>query len=137
MKAFLQRVQFSIRHQAFHGPDLMTVRLHCKKRAGFDWLAIQQHRAGAATGGVAAYVGSGEFQTLANEVDQQSSGLYVALAVHAVHLYLYVVSIRHRFLLNQPAPPRASTLSWSVPEPCRACSPPERADPKSAAMLPR
>jgi hypothetical protein len=57
--------------QPLHGGDLVPAGLGGEHRAGLDRLAVEQHRAGAAGGGVAADVGRGEVGHVAQEVHEQ------------------------------------------------------------------
>ena len=54
-------------------------------RAGLHRLAVDEHRAGAARGGVAADVGAGEPKLLPEEVDEQRSRFHVGVLRRAVH----------------------------------------------------
>ena len=61
--------------QALDGPDLTPIGLDGEEGAGLDRAVVQQHDAGAAAGGVTADVSAGQPDDLADEVDQQQTGL--------------------------------------------------------------
>ena len=61
-----------------------AVGLHREPRARFDRDAVDEHRAGAALAGVAADLGAGEAERLAQEVHEQQPRLDVALIGAAV-----------------------------------------------------
>src|SRR2546426_5168853 len=77
---FLDGVQLAVLLQAFHRGDLRALGLDREDGAGLHGLAIEQHRAGAAVGGVAADVRAGQAQVLAEQVDEKQS----RLDLHAV-----------------------------------------------------
>ena len=79
-EAVLDRVELAVLLQALDGRDLAAVGLHGEHGAGLHGHAVEQHRAGAAVGGVAADVGAGEAQVLAEQVDQQQARLDLRLA---------------------------------------------------------
>jgi Rrf2 family protein len=60
--------------QALDCGYLVTVGLGRQDRAGLHRYPVQGHRAGAALGGVAADVGAGEAQVVAEEVDEKGAG---------------------------------------------------------------
>ena len=61
--------------QALDRGDLRAVGLHRQHGAGLDRLAVDMHDAGAALAGVAADMGAGQAQLLAQELDQQRARL--------------------------------------------------------------
>ena len=63
--------------QAFDRRDLVAVHLHAEERAGLHRLAVQQHRAGAATRRVATDVRASEAEPLAQDVNEQLARLDV------------------------------------------------------------
>ena len=63
------------RRQALDRGDLVTVGLDGEHRAALDRLAVEQDRAGAAVRRVAAGVGAGQVEALAQQVGQQQPGL--------------------------------------------------------------
>ena len=80
----LNRVQAVWRADVLDRGDLGSVGLRGPHRAGFDRRVAELHRAGAALGGVAADVGSGEPEFVAQEVHQQRAcwdgcGAFVAV----------------------------------------------------------
>src|SRR5436189_1402190 len=76
----LQRVELvrAARREALDGRQLSAVRLHREHQAGAHRLAVEQHGAGAAHAVLAADVGAGEPQVLAEEVAQEEPRLDVA-----------------------------------------------------------
>ena len=70
-EGFLHRMQRrAIGGQPLDGPDLVSVRHHRERGAGFDRLAVEMHDAGAALRGVAADMGTGQPQILAQKLHQ-------------------------------------------------------------------
>ena len=69
------RVQLAGAGQALDGRHLVAVGLDGEHRAALDRLAVEEHGAGAAVGGVAAGVGAGEPEALAEQVGEQQPGL--------------------------------------------------------------
>src|SRR6266568_7466219 len=74
-EALLQRVQLTVLLQAFDRLDLAAISLHGQQRAGLDGLAIEQDRACATVRRIAPDMSASKVQVLADEVDQQESGL--------------------------------------------------------------
>ena len=56
--------------QPFDRGDLRAVQADGKRQTGIDAPAVDQHRAGAALAAVAALLGSGEIEPLAQQVEQ-------------------------------------------------------------------
>src|SRR5690349_466280 len=83
-EAFLHRMQLPALLQAFDRGDLAAVRLHGEHGARLHRLAVEVHGAGAAVAGVAADVGSGHAEILADEVHEQEARLDFGLARRAV-----------------------------------------------------
>ena len=82
----LHRMQLVRRAQAFDGGDLGALVHHRQRQAGVDAPAVDDHRAGAALAVVAALLGAGQVQVLAQRVEQRGAGVefeLVALAVDA------------------------------------------------------
>src|ERR1700742_1420595 len=80
----LDGMQLARRGQALHGGDLTAVDLDRQHRAGLDRPAVDQHRAGAAVGRVAAAMGAGQPGTPADQVGQQQPGLDLGRLLGAV-----------------------------------------------------
>ncbi|MGY4282914.1 hypothetical protein ACVWXO_002134 [Bradyrhizobium sp. LM2.7] len=81
----LHGVQLVAPGDAFDGGDVGAVGLSRQHRAGFHRLAVHVHDAGTALAGVAADMGPGEVEVIAQELDQQGAVLDVngnSLAVH-------------------------------------------------------
>ena len=67
----LQRVQRAGRAQAFDRHDLVALVHDGERQARVDAPAVDQHRAGAALPVVAALLGAGQVQVLAQRVEQR------------------------------------------------------------------
>src|SRR5947208_3134170 len=91
----LQRVELvrAARREALDGRQLSAVRLHREHQAGAHRLAVEQHGAGAAHAVLAADVGAGEPQVLAEEVAQDQP---VLAAVYVRHVHEPVLLLAHR-----------------------------------------
>src|SRR5207248_4244557 len=72
--------------QAFDGGDGATFGLDGEQRAGLHCLAVEQDGAGPALAGVAADVGAGKAEHVAEEVDEQDAGLDLASLCNPVDL---------------------------------------------------
>ena len=70
--------------QTLDGHELRPLACTANMVHDFTGAAVQQHRAGAAVRRVAADVGAGEPQILADEVDEQQARLDVGLVLLAV-----------------------------------------------------
>ena len=70
---------------ALDGGDAGTFELNRQQRAGFCGLAVEVDRAGPALAGVAADVGAGELQLLAQEVDQERARIDRGRDLPTVH----------------------------------------------------
>ena len=92
-------MKLTVPRQTLDGEDLPSVRLYCKDGARLDGSAIQQDGASAAVRRVAADMGTCQTQGLANEVDQEESGLYLRLPVNSVDPYA------NQVLVDQVRPP--------------------------------
>ena len=66
----LQRMQRAVRRQAFDRGDLGAVLHDGQRQAGIDAPAVDQHRAGAALAVVAALLGAGQVEVVAQRVEQ-------------------------------------------------------------------
>jgi hypothetical protein len=84
MEGALYRVHLTVAGQSLDRRDVVAAGLGGEHRAGLDRFAIEQHRAGAAGGGIAPDVGRGEVGHVAQEVHQQHAVLYVCGDVLAV-----------------------------------------------------
>ena len=80
----LQGMEALGRGHALDRGDGRAVGLDGEHRAGLDGLAVEVDRAGAALRGVAADVGAREVQVLAEELDQEPSGLDIHLPGNSV-----------------------------------------------------
>ena len=70
----LHRVQLVAFGQPFDRGDLAALVHHGERQAGVDAPAVDQHRAGAALAVVAALLGAGEAEVLAQRVEQRVRG---------------------------------------------------------------
>src|SRR5712692_4325368 len=85
-KRLLHRMQRrAVSGKAFDGLDLVPVSHDRERGAGFDRLAVEMHDAGAALRGVAADMGAGQPQILAQELHQQGGGGDIGIDGIAVH----------------------------------------------------
>src|SRR6266851_1928744 len=71
--------------KALDGLDLMSVGHHRERGAGFDRLAVEMHDAGAALRGVAADMGAGQPQILAQKLHKQCAGVDIGIYGVTVH----------------------------------------------------
>ena len=71
----LHRVERPVRRQTLDRRDLAPVRLNAEQRARLHRLAVQQNRARAARGRVAADVRTGKSEPLAQHIDEQLARL--------------------------------------------------------------
>jgi hypothetical protein len=67
------------------GPDLVAVSHHRKRGAGLDGLAVEMHDAGAALRGIAADMGAGQPQILAQKLHQEGAGVDIGIDGITVH----------------------------------------------------
>jgi hypothetical protein len=82
----LHRVQFVRGAQPFDGGDLRARVHHRQGQAGIDAAAVHQHRAGTALAVVAAFLGAGQVQVLAQCIQQGDAGVQLQRARLAVDL---------------------------------------------------
>jgi hypothetical protein len=81
----LERRQLAVLgREPLDGRDLGAVGLWREQHAALHRRAVQEHGAGAAVPGVAADVGSGQVEVVADEVDEQLARLDLALVALAV-----------------------------------------------------
>ena len=83
-EAFLQGVQLAVLGQAFNRRDLRAIGLDGEDGARLGAAAVDEHRAGTALAGVAADVGAGQEQLLAEEVDEEQPGFHVRFSYLAI-----------------------------------------------------
>ena len=98
IEGVLQRMQVAVRGQAFDRRHLRTVTFQGEKGAALDRLPVDVHDAGSALAGVAADVGAGKPQPLAEEIDEQGSPFDLAADGVPIHDHGYS---GHWFLLLQ------------------------------------
>lgn len=70
VKGPLHRCKLAGRCQPLDGLDPGPVRLSDRHEAGLDQLAVDEHRTGAALTGAAAFLGAGQVEVVAQEVEQ-------------------------------------------------------------------
>src|SRR6266550_5668086 len=80
----LDRVELVVGLHPLDRRDLAAVRLDGEHCAGLDGPSVEMDRAGAALAGVATDVGAGQLEVLADQLDEEPSGLDVRLARLAV-----------------------------------------------------
>jgi len=83
-KLLLDGVEFSLRSEPFDGGDLSPVRLDGEDGAAFHGLSVKKNGARAANRGLTADVRSSKSRVVAQQMDQQGSGLDVEGADFAV-----------------------------------------------------
>ena len=71
----LDRPQLLAAHQALDGRDLVALGLERERQAGVARHAVDQHRAGAALAALAAGLGAGQAEPLAEDVEQRPARL--------------------------------------------------------------
>src|SRR5262245_12868238 len=74
-------MELAVLLESFHRHELLAPGLDGEDRAGFHGAAVHQDRAGAAVGSVAADVGTGQPQHVAEHVHQQEARLDVGLVL--------------------------------------------------------
>src|ERR1700704_359260 len=84
----LQAAELSVLAQTFDCGHLAARHLGCKHQAGIDGAAIGQDGAGTTLAGIAALLGPGEFQIVADEVQQGGAFDGINLALDSVHGHL-------------------------------------------------
>ena len=104
LEALLQRGHAVGPREPLHGADLGPVGLHGQDGARLHGHAVHQHGAGAAVRGVAADVGAGEREVVADQVHQQEPRVDGGRVRFAVHGDVDVVC-GHRFILLRARAP--------------------------------
>src|SRR5579859_256356 len=80
----LKWMKMAVLRQTLDGGHFMTVRLYRQDGTRLDRLSIHQHGTGAAVGGIAANMGAGQPEIIAEKVDQEQSGLDLSLMLPAI-----------------------------------------------------
>ncbi len=118
VEALLHRVQLPVDLERLHGADLVAGGHRREDRAGLDRLVVHEHDAGAAVGRVAAPVGAGEVERLAQEVHEQLARLDVArhrLAVHGHRdVHAQASSFSARAVARRSARPQSTPARWRL-----------------------
>src|SRR5262245_11060429 len=117
-------MQLAVAREALDRRHLQPVRLYPEDGAGLDRLAVDQHGAGAAGRGVAADVGAGEAEPLAQDRDEQLARLELEIVRLAVHrerdssqqdrLLRFRRNVDSSLLLSSGARKGARFPSWST-----------------------
>src|SRR5258708_37810451 len=136
VKRLLQRMQLvGARRDALDGEEIVAVRLHGEHQARARRAAVHQDRAGAAYAVLAAEMGAGEAELMADEIRERDADLHFLLVALAVdrqrdlaglaHMFLYIFSS----LLGVMAGlvPAIHVLLAEVPQERRGCPPQARA----------
>jgi hypothetical protein len=84
-KAFLQGMKVTIHGKAFNGGYLTAIGLHGEYGATFGGFAIKMNGAGAAAACVAANMGAGKAQHIAQVLHQQQPGFYLVPEVLTIY----------------------------------------------------
>src|SRR3984957_17737944 len=120
-EGFLHRIQGpAIDRQPFDRTDLVPVRHHRQRGAGFDRSAVEMHDAGAALRGIAADMGTGEPQIFAQELHQKRAGIDIGVNGISVHNQGDFRHLRALFI-NADATRRRShfrcfrAIIWAIP----------------------
>ena len=72
-------MELTVVAQALDRGDVGTLRLHGEDRAGLDRTAVEMHGACTALSGIAANMGTGEMELVADQLDQEGPGINVDL----------------------------------------------------------
>src|SRR5215510_78496 len=93
----LDRVELAVLFESFDGPYLLALRLDGQRRAGVNRLAVNDHRACAASGAVADAFGPGDVQVVAQRVEQRDARLDAHLFRGAVDVERDVDFVRAEY----------------------------------------
>src|SRR5437764_15080900 len=85
VEPLLDRMQFPLLLKPLNSLDLATISSHGEHGAGLGGLAINEDRARATRGGVAANMGTGQMQTIAYPVDEQHASIDIIIVERAVN----------------------------------------------------
>ena len=80
----LHRMQLVAIGEALDGQDVGAVKADRQRQAGIDAPAVDQHGAGAALAAVAALLGAGEVEPLAQQVEQGDARIDLQLVAVSV-----------------------------------------------------
>ncbi len=96
VESFLQRMQFTIICQTFNGSDLTSVSLNSQQGTTLCGFSIYMDGAGAATAGIAAYMGASKTKYIPQVMHQQYRGstLSVCLTPLTVTVILMLIEFR-------------------------------------------
>src|SRR5262249_19105905 len=126
-EGLLERMELPVPLEPLHREHLAAVGLDTEDGARLDRPPVEQHGAGAAVAGVAADVGPGEPEALAEQVDQQEPRLDVGGPLLAVDRDLDLHSSSS--IWSRRLRPAASTTPLPT-------GPPRRALPRAATPAP-
>jgi hypothetical protein len=102
-EGFLQRRELGVAGEAFDGDDFGALGLHREHQAGAHGGAIDENGAGAAHAVLAADMGAGQPQMMAQAICQREPRLDVDLDLSTVDAKSY----RHGRITAEVVPPRA------------------------------
>src|SRR3990170_8565483 len=71
-EGFLNRMELGADLEPFYGHDLRAIQFAGKHQAGIHRLAVQKNGAGAAVAGAAAFLGAGDADLVAQEIEQET-----------------------------------------------------------------
>ena len=86
VEGLLERGQLAVAGQPLDRPDLRAVGLDGEHHAALHRLAVEMNGARAAVPGVAADMGAGQPEVVADEVHEQAPRRHLHLDLLAVHL---------------------------------------------------
>src|SRR2546423_737083 len=117
-EAHLHGVELSVLLHVLDGAHLVAASHRGEHGARLHGLAVHEHGAGAAVAGVAAPVGAGEAQVLAQEVDEQQARLDLLGDLLAVdrhrHLHGVLLYLRARSTARRTARVVSSAARWRL-----------------------
>jgi hypothetical protein len=85
VERLLDRMELAVLREPLDRRDLHAVGLDAEHRAGLHGLAVHEHRARPARGGVAADDGSGQPESLAEHEHEKLTRLDLDLVAYSVH----------------------------------------------------
>ena len=94
------------RAQAFDGGDAIAFVHHRQREAGIDAPSARDHRAGAALAVIAALLGAGEMQVIAQRIEQRGARVELERVWFAVDLEASPSTITGAAVPEAPARPR-------------------------------
>jgi hypothetical protein len=101
VEGLLHRMELAVLRETLDRPDLRAIGLDAEHRAGLHRLAVHEHGARPARGGVTADVRARESQPLAEDEHEKVAWLELEVVTHAVHRQRST-SHRHSFRDRKP-----------------------------------